>query len=73
VFDRAGHRTFLGIPVLPISEQDRTTFDLLVVAVLDPPDAVIPELLGHGIPTSKLRPLLPLAASGADHDVRNRR
>jgi hypothetical protein len=72
VFDQRGDRAFLGMPVLPIREQDRATYDLLVVAVLDPPDTVMPELLRHGIPAAKLRSLHPLTASNGDEDVRNR-
>ncbi len=59
IFDERGGRTFLGMPVQTIREHDLVPYDLLVVAVLDQPDAVVSHLLNCGVPAKKLQTLRP--------------
>lgn len=57
VFDREGHREFLGMPVRPIEEHGTVEFDLIIVATLEPSGRQLQELLDAGVPREKLFPL----------------
>ena len=57
VFDSEGGREFLGMPVRPIAEHNQVEFDLIIVATLDPASTKVADLLGAGVPESKLYPL----------------
>jgi hypothetical protein len=57
VFDTAGGREFLGMPVLPIAGHPTVDFDLIIVATLDPSGQQQQALLDIGVPTEKLFPL----------------
>lgn len=73
VFDGDGRRSFLGMPVLPIHDQQRAAFDVMIVAVIDPAEAIVPRLVRHGVPAAKLRSLQPFAPANGHHNVRHRR
>ncbi len=57
VFDKDGGHDFLGMPVLPIAEQDQVDYDLIIVATLDPASQQVSDLLSAGVPEEKLFPL----------------
>jgi predicted transcriptional regulator len=57
VFDSEGGGEFLGMPVRPLAEHERVEFDLIIVATLDPASTKVADLLGAGVPESKLYPL----------------
>ena len=61
VFDGRAGGVFLGMPVRPISDHDAVAFDLMIVARLDHPGALIASLVGAGLSEDKLCPLLPAA------------
>jgi DNA-binding MarR family transcriptional regulator len=63
IFDGAGGQMFLGMPVLDIRDQQVVAFDLLIIAVLDPPEAIINRLVSYGVPGAKVRSVRPLAPS----------
>lgn len=50
--DDAGQ--FLGAPVQPIAQHDATTYDVLIVAVLEKPGAARKRLITAGVPRQKL-------------------
>ncbi|MBI1893288.1 MAG: winged helix-turn-helix transcriptional regulator [Candidatus Rokubacteria bacterium] len=54
VFDGRGGGEFLGMPVQAIRAQDMDQYDLIIVATLDRPDALVAELIGQGVPQEKL-------------------
>jgi DNA-binding Lrp family transcriptional regulator len=57
IFDGEGGRTFLGLPVRPVSEHRDVLFDLLIVATLDRSTQQVASLIRDGIPADKLFPL----------------
>lgn len=57
IFDVAGGRDFLGMPVMPIADFRAFDFDLIIVATLDPSGQQLQALLDVGVPTEKLFPL----------------
>jgi DNA-binding Lrp family transcriptional regulator len=57
VFDQAGGREFLGMPVLPITDHAAIDYDLIIVATLDRSGQHLQDLLGVGVPRDKLFPL----------------
>jgi DNA-binding MarR family transcriptional regulator len=46
--------TFLGAPVQPVADHDTTTYDVLIVAVLERPGAARKRLIAAGVPRDKL-------------------
>jgi DNA-binding MarR family transcriptional regulator len=54
IFTAEGGGTFLGIPVLPIDECSRVSFDCLLVASLHTPDALLLDLVRAGVAPDKL-------------------
>jgi hypothetical protein len=68
VFSTDGGGTFLGIPVKPLAEHRDVTFDRLIVAILEEPDATVARLLHAGIATEKLLTLKPLLERPVVHD-----
>jgi hypothetical protein len=62
VFDAAGGREFLGMPVLPITDHATVDFDLIIVATLDRSGQQLQALLDVGVPREKLFPLRKEAA-----------
>ena len=63
VFADEGGETFLGMPVRDIRDHHAVSYDLLVVAALDRPDAAVAQLLQWGVRAEKLQTLRP--ATGA--------
>jgi DNA-binding MarR family transcriptional regulator len=57
VFDETGGGSFLGMPVLPISEHAAIAFDLIIVATMDRSGQQLQDLLQLGVPPEKLFPL----------------
>ena len=57
VFDPAGGREFLGMPVLPIADHASIEFDLIIVASLDRSGQPLQALLDVGVPRERLFPL----------------
>ena len=57
VFDERGDRVFLGMPVLPISDQATVQFDLIIVATLESSGRQLQDLINAGVPREKLFPL----------------
>ena len=57
IFDQAGGRVFLGMPVLPIAEHASIEYDLMIVAALDSSGQQSVDLLNIGVPREKLFPL----------------
>src|SRR5262245_3700933 len=45
---------FLGLPVRPLDELDAGSFDVVIVASLEPPDEPLGELLGRGVPAGRV-------------------
>lgn len=71
--NNGGNGHFLGFPVKPIAEHDATSYDVLVVAVLERP-AGTAKLLGRaGVPADKMLMLRPdwpgMTARGRTHDA----
>jgi DNA-binding MarR family transcriptional regulator len=56
---------FLGFPVAPIAEHDNSTYDVLIVAVLERPAGTVKRLKQAGVPMDKLLLLQPIAAAPA--------
>ena len=59
ILDGEGHGTFLGMPVRPLKEHEDLRFDLLIVATMEKPDALVNLLLRSGISEEKLLTLRP--------------
>lgn len=59
IFDGDGTGQFLGTAVRDIRDRDSAAFDLLIVATLEPPDALVAQLLAAGVPRDKLVTLRP--------------
>lgn len=59
VFDGNGRGQFLGATIRDIREHDPAAFDLLIVATLEAPTAIVAELVSLGIPADKLITLRP--------------
>jgi hypothetical protein len=57
IFDGQGGRAFLGLPVRAIAEHADVSFDLLIIASLDPAADLLGTLVRRGIPHEKLFPL----------------
>jgi DNA-binding MarR family transcriptional regulator len=57
IFDEQAGANFLGMPVRPIAEHTQVTYDLMVVATLDPSGIQPANLLKAGVPAVKLFPL----------------
>ena len=57
IFADEGGLTFLGMPVQDIRNHHLVPYDLLVVAALDRPEAVIARLLQWGVSAGKLQSL----------------
>lgn len=70
IFDGRGGQLFLGIPVHDIREQHLVTFDLMLVATLDPREALVNELVACGIPADKLQSLRPPSPEDARERIR---
>ena len=62
ILDGDGGGTFLGMPVRPLSDHDEVRFDLLIVATMEKPDALVNLLVLNGIPQEKLLTLQPRSA-----------
>jgi DNA-binding Lrp family transcriptional regulator len=69
-----GPPSFLGLPVQPIDEQGRVTYDVLVVATLERPAGTARRLRQAGVPDGKLLMVRPAASrppaapgKGSDH------
>jgi DNA-binding Lrp family transcriptional regulator len=60
IFDEEGGRSFLGMPVQPISEYEKTPCDVIVVATFDSSGQQWANLIKDGIPPAKLFPLRQL-------------
>lgn len=54
IFDGRGTGEFLGMPVQDIRTHDMATYDLVIVATLDPPAPLVADLVRQGIPPEKL-------------------
>lgn len=61
ILDGTGTGEFLGMSVQDIKSQDLATYDLIIVATLDPPDPLAADLFRQGIPQEKLLTLRPQA------------
>jgi DNA-binding MarR family transcriptional regulator len=57
VFDETGGGSFLGMPVLSISEHATIAFDLIIVATMDRSGQQLQDLMQLGVPREKLFPL----------------
>jgi DNA-binding MarR family transcriptional regulator len=60
VFDGTGAGHFLGMTVRDVREQNHVAYDLMIVATLDPPAALVSQLVAGGIPPEKLITLRPI-------------
>lgn len=60
VFDGNGDRRFVGNPVRDIREQGSVEYDLMIVATLEPPGALMAELIAAGVTPEKLIMLRPV-------------
>ena len=54
VLDGVGADKFLGRPVQDIREQHTVDYDLIIVATLEQPDAMVERLLSYGVPREKI-------------------
>ena len=54
VDDDVGTATFLGMPVQDIREQRTISYDLIIVATLEQPDARVKRLLSDDVPREKI-------------------
>ena len=54
VLDGVGAAKFLGRPVQDIREQPTVDYDLIIVATLEQPDAMVERLLSYGVPRDKI-------------------
>ena len=61
VFDGEKSGTFFGIPVRHVGDHAAADYDLMIVATLDPPAAVVETLIAQGVPSAKLVTLRPVA------------
>ena len=61
VFTPEGNGRFLGLPVLPITDQATVTYDVLIVAVLERPAGTARLLRQSGVPDEKILMLQPQA------------
>jgi DNA-binding Lrp family transcriptional regulator len=57
IFDEDNGHEFLGMPVRPIVEHDQVSYDLMIVATLEPSGNQIASLIKGGVPKDKLFPL----------------
>ena len=57
VFDIEGGDTFLGIPVLPVTDHRNVNYDLMIVASLEKSPVHLLTLAREGVPEDKLFPL----------------
>jgi predicted transcriptional regulator len=57
VFDAKSGADFLGMPVLGIADHETVSFDLLILATLDPSSDYLAALVRDGLPIEKLFPL----------------
>jgi DNA-binding Lrp family transcriptional regulator len=57
IFDAEGGQTFLGMPVLPLTDHGKVDYDLMIVASLEPSIQYVTMLTRQGVPASKLFPL----------------
>lgn len=65
VFDGAGSGTFLGQPIRNIDTHHQVVFDLLLVASLEPSDAIVERLAEIGIDRERVASLQQLGVEGA--------
>jgi DNA-binding MarR family transcriptional regulator len=85
VFDLQSGADFLGMPVRGIADHEAVTFDLLILATLEPSGDYLAALVRGGLPVEKLFPLRrdlvlhaaappldKLAASARAHDGQHR-
>ena len=54
VVDDAGTATVLGMPVQDVREQRTISYDLIIVATLEQPDARVKRLLSYDVPREKI-------------------
>ena len=54
VLDGVGADKCLGRPVQDIREQHTVDYDLIIVATLEQPDAMVERLLSYGVPRDKI-------------------
>jgi DNA-binding MarR family transcriptional regulator len=70
IFDRKGEVAakpfFLGLAVRDIAEHSTITYDVMIVATMGLPDALMAALLTCGVPTAKLVTLRPPSGRGPD-------
>jgi DNA-binding MarR family transcriptional regulator len=59
IFDGTGSKQFVGAPVRDIQEQATVEYDLMIVATLEPPGALMAELIAAGVTPEKLIMLRP--------------
>lgn len=64
VFAAESDGLFLGLPVRPITEQDRVAYDVLIVATLERPAANLKKIRQAGVPEHKLLMLKPGVPNG---------
>jgi len=62
IFDEVSGGTFLGMPIRGFDECALVSFDRLIVATLDKPDALVKRLVRAGILPAKLLTLKPTTA-----------
>ena len=60
IFDGGSAGRFLGMNVRDVREQDQVAYDLMIVATLDPPGALVRQLVAAGIAPEKLITLRPI-------------
>jgi DNA-binding Lrp family transcriptional regulator len=65
-------KRFLGIPVRDVAGHANAHFDALIVATMEPPDALVAELIARGVPGEKLVTLRPPRARRADKPATGR-
>lgn len=59
IFGGDGQALFLGAAVHDIQHQSAVEYDLMIVATLEPPGALVTKLIGAGVPPDKLITLRP--------------
>jgi predicted transcriptional regulator len=57
VFDAEGGGEFLGMPVLPITDHEQVSYDLMILATLEKPGQHLAALTRLGVPQDKVFPL----------------
>jgi len=63
--DRCG--AFLGIPLVDVRNHATIDYDLIVVATIVDPDAMVDSLAGQGVPRAKMSTLRPHAVPDAEN------